>query len=467
MCLLTALFAMFASAGFAQVAQTPQTEKQDTIFILDASGSMWGQIQGKSKIEIAREVLSGLIKDMPAAPFIGLVAYGHSSKTDCNDVQILVPVGPADKNALIAKINSIVPKGMTPITLSIKKTAEAIKSTGRQTNIILVSDGKETCPGDPCATTAELKKSGAKFTMNVVGFDVTAEERTQLECIAKAGGGAYFAAKNSGELLAAAKKAVEYKAATGFLKITAVKSGKTVPGTIEIFKQGSRERYVHDTTVTEAAGKGTELPPGIYDIKVIDEQVQTKPFVALKGVKIEAGKTMEQKADFSGGEVRIAVQKNGRKSTASIYAYQAGSQAEAASTDSSAENPVSVKLVPGTYDIVVKDTSLPEEPVVKFAGLKIESGTVIDKTADFSEGYIEVTVTKAGQKHFAWVYVNRAGTNEKVTNGDTSATNPEKLSVMPGTYDVIVKEDTDEPLEKKIAGIIVEGGKVKSLAVSF
>jgi Mg-chelatase subunit ChlD len=115
------------------------------VFILDASGSMWGRVEGKEKIVIAKEVLTGLIQDLPDDAGVGLVAYGHRSKGDCKDVEELVPQGPVDKETLISKIQAINPKGKTPITLSVRMTAEKLKSLEDETTIILVSDGKETC----------------------------------------------------------------------------------------------------------------------------------------------------------------------------------------------------------------------------------------------------------------------------------------------------------------------------------
>ena len=45
-----------------------------TIVILDASGSMWGQIDGKPKQEIARQSLRGVLQSVPAAKEIGFMA---------------------------------------------------------------------------------------------------------------------------------------------------------------------------------------------------------------------------------------------------------------------------------------------------------------------------------------------------------------------------------------------------------
>ena len=101
--------------------------KTNLMLIFDTSGSMWGQITGKAKITIAKEAMELIVKDLPHDINIGLVAYGHRRKGDCDDVEVLIPLGPLDVNAFLAKVNSLNPKGKTPMVRSIRKTAEAIK----------------------------------------------------------------------------------------------------------------------------------------------------------------------------------------------------------------------------------------------------------------------------------------------------------------------------------------------------
>jgi Ca-activated chloride channel homolog len=65
--------------GYATAAWTADRSKH-VMLILDASGSMWGQIGGKAKITIAKEVLSDLIQDLPSDLQVGLTVYGHRQK---------------------------------------------------------------------------------------------------------------------------------------------------------------------------------------------------------------------------------------------------------------------------------------------------------------------------------------------------------------------------------------------------
>src|SRR5690625_1951055 len=89
-------------AGFLSPAASAQAQPaaaHDTILVFDGSGSIWGQIDGVAKITIARDVMQGLLSELPAERRMGLVAYGHNRKGDCGDIETLVPVGD-DRDAI-------------------------------------------------------------------------------------------------------------------------------------------------------------------------------------------------------------------------------------------------------------------------------------------------------------------------------------------------------------------------------
>ena len=183
--------------------------KDKAIIVFDASGSMWGQVEGKNKIAIAKKTLINLVNNWGDSSELGLLAYGHRRKGDCSDIQTLVPVGKVNKSEMIARVKNINPKGKTPISASIKMAADELKFTEDSATVILISDGKETCKADPCKTASELEKLGVNFTAHVIGFDVDQETSKQLKCIADNTGGKYFSADNAKELSEALDKVVE------------------------------------------------------------------------------------------------------------------------------------------------------------------------------------------------------------------------------------------------------------------
>lgn len=173
------------------------------LFVLDGSNSMWGQIDGTAKITIAKEVMSDLITDWDEAVPVGLMVYGHRRKDDCRDIELVARPGAVDRDVLIDEIQSITPRGKTPITQSLINGALAIDSGSGKSSIVLVSDGLETCDADPCAAAFSFNVLNPGFDVHVIGFDVSEEESKALQCIADRSGGRFFAAGNADELKSA------------------------------------------------------------------------------------------------------------------------------------------------------------------------------------------------------------------------------------------------------------------------
>ncbi len=184
-------------------------EKSLIFYILDGSGSMWGRVDGKLKIQAAKEAMTTLLKETPDEVQCGVMVYGHRRKGDCSDIEMIVPIGKLKKEEAISRIKGITPKGKTPISDSIAMAIDHVKKSECVSTIVLVSDGIETCGKDPCGMTRSLKESGINFVMHVVGFDVEEKAAKQLSCIAQAGAGLYFSTSNATDLLAAMNRIKE------------------------------------------------------------------------------------------------------------------------------------------------------------------------------------------------------------------------------------------------------------------
>ena len=477
-CWLALLLSIYAlGTGSCQAATIPSG---NLVFILDASGSMGAQIQGKMKIKIAKEVLSGLIQELPAGVNVGLFAYGHRQKADCNDVEELAQLGPLDRQDLVAKIKNLDHKGKTPITLAVQKVAEGLKTLEDETTIILVSDGEETCEGDPCAMVKELKASGIRFVLHVIGFDVTEKEKAQLACLAEAGGGSYFTAKNVGELTSAAKKVVEKtEQSSGKLKITALRNGKPIGAWYEVFKaekEGSGEKISVATNPINSGGEEVKLIPGTYDLLIRNQDDAGNPTMNFPGITIEAGKTVAKVADFSGGTLKVKALRNGKP----VGAWYDVFKAEAAGNgdkENVASNPIhedgeNIKLVPGVYDLTIRNQEDAGNPTMNFPGLTIEAGKTIEKVAGFSGGTLKIKAVKNGKPIGAWYEVFKAetaGNNDK----ESVASNPvgdegENIKLVPGIYDLTIRnQENGENAVKNFPGITVETGKTIEKVATF
>lgn len=182
----------------------------DAILVLDASGSMWGAVDGQTKISAARRAVDTILAKWKPQDRLGLLAYGHRAKGDCRDIELIVPPNGFDGEGIRQSVRALNPKGKTPIADSLRAAARALRSSERKATVILVSDGIETCSPDPCAVAAELRKSGVGFTAHVIGFDVTDPvAKEQLQCIARATSGVYLDARNASGLEQALGRAVD------------------------------------------------------------------------------------------------------------------------------------------------------------------------------------------------------------------------------------------------------------------
>jgi uncharacterized protein YegL len=193
--------------------QTPVERKiNNTVLIFDASGSMAGQAEGEVKIAAAKAAASRYVESLEGTNVnLSIVVYGHKGSNNesdkqlsCREIEEIYTIGQVNAQVAKERINSFSPTGWTPIAGAFEK-AEDILSTyadeSRHNNsILLVSDGTETCDGDPVAVAKRLNESGLNVTANVIGFDVAGEDERRLQAIAQNGGGEYYSVKNAQQL---------------------------------------------------------------------------------------------------------------------------------------------------------------------------------------------------------------------------------------------------------------------------
>lgn len=194
------LAALTASAAVALPAASQHSDTA-SILIYDASGSMWGQLDGgATKVEVARKVIGDFFASRDNAAPLGVIAYGHNRRGDCADIQVIADVGVNNPSELSTRLNALNPRGMTPITESLSLAASMIPPTAEAADIILVTDGLETCEADPCALAAQLAQEGIAIRAHVVGFGLTPQEAAAMSCVADATGGLLLTPQSGQEL---------------------------------------------------------------------------------------------------------------------------------------------------------------------------------------------------------------------------------------------------------------------------
>jgi Mg-chelatase subunit ChlD len=274
---ITFAMALVLTASVAAAAEAQGS--RSVAVILDASGSMKAPLpDGKTRMAAAKVAVAEFANGLAADTRVALWAYGHrsaTSKKDCKDTSLLTPFATTSQNkaAIIAQARALEPQGYTPITYSLTLAARGLDHEESATRtIVLVSDGKETCQGDPCAAAQALAEADAKLVVHTVGIGVDSVTRSQLQCIARVARGSYYDANSTSELTRAlGQAAVKDAEKPAQKKVVAITTPKL--GTLRMKVLGfSTNHQVMDASgkaVDELSSAHTEakLKPGVYSVK--------------------------------------------------------------------------------------------------------------------------------------------------------------------------------------------------------
>jgi von Willebrand factor type A domain len=198
--LLVPILLLCASAASAE-DQKSSPAQTSTIIVLDGSRSMWGKIGRQSKVGIVRSTLGGAFNTYEDRIGFGLVAFGHRGNGRCTEAELLAKPG---------ELSSKTPgkllfgAGFKPNTT--KPVAAALVEAAKQTtanglDIVLITDGPDSCKANVCATAKWLKQAAPGLRIHVIGFDPKAEQNVKgLACVAQSTGGQFLTAANAGDL---------------------------------------------------------------------------------------------------------------------------------------------------------------------------------------------------------------------------------------------------------------------------
>lgn len=195
----TLLVAAVDAGGTAEVSVAhPAIE-----IVLDASGSMLQRLGDERRYQVARRVLQAFVEErLPEGIDFALRAFGHRQVGSCR-TDLEVPMGPLHKPEVLSRIERITPMNLakTPIAASLAAAAGDLSATPGEKVILLITDGEETCEGDPEAAIEQIRNGGVTASVNIVGFALDDEAvYAQFERWAELGGGAYRSASDAAEL---------------------------------------------------------------------------------------------------------------------------------------------------------------------------------------------------------------------------------------------------------------------------
>ncbi len=255
--------------GKLTVTTAPGAPQAAVEIVFDASGSMGRELpSGEQRITAAKRALETLVGEvLPEGTPFALRAFGHITPSSC-ETRLDVPLGPLERNTALTAVRAIEPKLLsgTPIAESLALVAQDLSGAGGGRTIILITDGQESCGGDPAAAVRQLREAGP-VALAIVSLALEPEALAAFEALADEVG-ATFVDVGSYETLSAAieealNPAFEVYDAEGVL----VAQGRV-------------------------GGEAVELPMGVYEVRVLGAAVEVFEGVRVPGdgeVTVAAG----------------------------------------------------------------------------------------------------------------------------------------------------------------------------------
>lgn len=321
--------------------------------ILDASGSMHNKLRsGETRLNLSKKALEEFVRVADPAAMIALRAYGHQSvkeRHDCTDTRLLTGFGSlyTHREKMVLQANGLKAQGNSPITFALAEAAKDFPADFRgDMVIVLVSDGRETCKGDPCVLAQALAKERGKLVIHTIGFNADSLARQQLECIAKSTGGKYLLADDAVHLAkaltiaaATSRGLIVRKIGDGILSM----EGADLPGHAVINAETGEK-----LGVLSRAQSGLKLPAGIYNVAV--------------------GKMFWKSIEVPPGAMTVLKPAILRIEHANIRGHKVVESETGEEFDTVTQTRENIPLIPGDYDVYFGNAVW---PVVAMPGAKI------------------------------------------------------------------------------------------------
>jgi len=435
------------------VSYQPKLVKSQTNIdvILDASGSMQAPFgaTSKSKFEILREAISDVIyevssqqEDFPRNLGIRLFGSKHPAvDNDCTDTEVLFAMGDPDLGLIKDNLIKVRPQGTSPISHALEQAAKDFPD-GRLVDsvIVLVADGSDNCGRDACDTAKTLQEGPNAPIVHVVAFDVNPADQEKLECVAKAGGGKIFIARNEEELRSSVSEAINSTAPYN-LKLMARAGATPLPFNLTVFQAGTQRAVKRDSS---SGTKLLSIEPGVYDILIeyIASPEPKKPSKILKGVEILATTRVEQTVNFDLGQLTLmAIDNEGKIVPAmiEIAASSAPIDEKLASQLETGSEAKTVFLTPGSYDLSANLLEITSEGfALSENNVQIKAGENTERSFRFQKGILALRGVTTQDKEISFLFqaFKEGVTSSPVASGAFNKTGG-TVYLVPGKYDIL------------------------------
>ena len=182
----------------------PESDK--LLFVVDFSNSMSEYLERESKVNHVKDMMNYILPKISSETKVGLRVYGHTCNpiafNACRSSELVVPIGYNRISDIQSELLRLRPRGMTPITYSLKQAVKKdLDGLSGVKHIILLTDGGENCDESPCDYSIELMKQRRDIKIDVIAFNVEdSDDLAQLRCTADVTGGRFSEADTKAEL---------------------------------------------------------------------------------------------------------------------------------------------------------------------------------------------------------------------------------------------------------------------------
>lgn len=282
--------------------------------VLDRSGSMHGD-----KIVKAREAACEAIRRLDAKDIVSVVVYDNKS-------EVIIPAQyVTEKEALIARISAIEPRGCTALFDGVSAGATELrkfKGKCEISRVLLLSDGQAnvgpSSPDELGRYGALLMKEGIAVSTIGLGVDYNEDLMTRLS--QKSDGNSYFVensndlprvfARELGDVLsvAATKVALKVRFGAGFTPVALIgRDGRILDGVVSIDLNqlyGGQEKYVIVKCDAAPASAGSAREIAKAEVSYIDPKDESTKVVTGVGTVTYSADTKAVTASVNKSVVR-------------------------------------------------------------------------------------------------------------------------------------------------------------------
>lgn len=424
------LFSLVLLPSFSQTLPQPKSKKtlSRILFIFDASQSMAAPWEKNKKIDIAREILIGMIDSLEKVPdlHLALRVYGHQSPVppqDCSDSKLEVPFAPNTASRIRQKLRYIEPRGTTPLARSLELSVKDFPPCDDCRNIvILITDGIEACDGDPCVVSQNLQKQGITLKPFIIGIGIDENFKQSFSCI-----GSFFNAPKEETFKEVLKVVISQAldATTAQVNLLDAHGRPTETNVNMTFYNKVSNKVVHNYmhTMNYRGNPDTIILDPLVTYRMT---VQTIPPVHVDSFKITPGKHNIIAADVPQGQLIIKTDGGNQYRDVSCIIRKAGN------TNTLNYQPMYMpeKYIVGKYDI-----EIPVLPRINLYKVDItQSSTTTIKIPQ--PGLITFIMSSPG---FGSVYLRENGKDLQWVYNLKSDVRNEIVSMQPGSYTVIFR----------------------------